>query len=259
MTLEKFKKAYPWILTALTVICGVCYIIAVCHLYFTGGRDPYSRERVGYYLCWLIAPSTLLVAGSVYGFILWRAEGKKYVQKPIDKAMPLVIMQKKRPISVIDKESGEKALAQRKLRMVLRLAAGAVSLICLIPALIVALNKELYTIAALNDSIISVCIVVLPLSAVALAAWIVCAVFCKRSEEQELEILRSASVVSEVSCDASGILTKIDEKQEIITLAVRGVVLAAAITFIIIGITNGGMTDVLAKAVKICTECIGLG
>ena len=77
--------------------------------------------------------------------------------------------------------------------------------------------------------------------------------------QQELEILRSASVVSEVSCDVSGILTKIDEKQEIITLAVRGVVLAAAITFIIIGITNGGMTDVLAKAVKICTECIGLG
>jgi len=34
---------------------------------------------------------------------------------------------------------------------------------------------------------------------------------------------------------------------------------AIAVAFIIIGITNGGAADVLAKAIAICTECIGLG
>jgi hypothetical protein len=29
--------------------------------------------------------------------------------------------------------------------------------------------------------------------------------------------------------------------------------------FIVLGIVNGGMADVLNKAIKICTECIGLG
>ncbi len=33
--------------------------------------------------------------------------------------------------------------------------------------------------------------------------------------------------------------------------------LAAAL--IILGVLNGGMRDVLIKAVRICTECIGLG
>ena len=35
------------------------------------------------------------------------------------------------------------------------------------------------------------------------------------------------------------------------------IVLAAAL--ILLGITNGGLWDVLVKAINICTECIGLG
>ena len=43
------------------------------------------------------------------------------------------------------------------------------------------------------------------------------------------------------------------------TLIARYAILAASVVFIVIGIFNGGMADVLGKAVRICTECIGLG
>ncbi len=33
----------------------------------------------------------------------------------------------------------------------------------------------------------------------------------------------------------------------------------AALLLIVLGVLNGGMLDVLTKAVKICSECIGLG
>ena len=33
----------------------------------------------------------------------------------------------------------------------------------------------------------------------------------------------------------------------------------AAILLIVLGVVNGGAKDVLTKAVKICSECIGLG
>ena len=36
-------------------------------------------------------------------------------------------------------------------------------------------------------------------------------------------------------------------------------VLGFALVLIILGIFNGGMQDVVEKAIKICTECIGLG
>ena len=39
----------------------------------------------------------------------------------------------------------------------------------------------------------------------------------------------------------------------------RAVLLAAAAALIVAGICNGGMFDVLVKAINICTECIGLG
>ena len=40
---------------------------------------------------------------------------------------------------------------------------------------------------------------------------------------------------------------------------IRRVLLAAAICFVVMGIFNGSMRDVLVKAIKICTECVGLG
>ncbi|MBQ7487252.1 MAG: hypothetical protein IJT77_07145, partial [Clostridia bacterium] len=41
--------------------------------------------------------------------------------------------------------------------------------------------------------------------------------------------------------------------------AARAAILAVAVIFIIAGIHNGGMKDVLIKAINICTECVGLG
>ena len=35
--------------------------------------------------------------------------------------------------------------------------------------------------------------------------------------------------------------------------------LAAALALIVLGVLNGGLRDVLVKAVNLCTECIGLG
>ena len=39
----------------------------------------------------------------------------------------------------------------------------------------------------------------------------------------------------------------------------RGLLYAAAALLVVAGVMNGGMRDVLVKAVNICTECIGLG
>jgi hypothetical protein len=40
---------------------------------------------------------------------------------------------------------------------------------------------------------------------------------------------------------------------------IRAVLCIAAVLLIVFGILNGGARDVLAKAVKICSECIGIG
>lgn len=40
---------------------------------------------------------------------------------------------------------------------------------------------------------------------------------------------------------------------------VRAVIIAIGVTFIVLGVLNGGARDVLIKAINICQECIGLG
>ena len=46
---------------------------------------------------------------------------------------------------------------------------------------------------------------------------------------------------------------------KILLLTTRIVVGVIAVTFVLVGIFNGGANDVLIKAINICTECIGLG
>ena len=41
--------------------------------------------------------------------------------------------------------------------------------------------------------------------------------------------------------------------------AARLILFALTAVFLALGVLNGGMRDVLAKAINICTECIGLG
>ena len=50
-----------------------------------------------------------------------------------------------------------------------------------------------------------------------------------------------------------------DKVNKIVLLVTRIVVGVVAVTFIVVGIFNGGANDVLIKAINICTECIGLG
>ena len=52
---------------------------------------------------------------------------------------------------------------------------------------------------------------------------------------------------------------KTAKNNERTTFFVRVAVGSLAIVLIVWGIANGGMADVLGKAINICTQCIGLG
>ena len=89
------------------------------------------------------------------------------------------------------------------------------------------------------------------------------AVFAK---QVQLASLARATAVIKEEIKVAGKVQKQDSvmhsesvPNRIFTGGVRVLVIALALVFIIMGIANGGMADVLSKAVKICTECIGLG
>ena len=88
-------------------------------------------------------------------------------------------------------------------------------------------------------------------TATAVGIIIICAAsyISAASIKRELEILKSVTPGEKSQ--------KIPHKLPV--NAIRIVLLAASIVLIAAGIMNGGMRDVLIKAINICTECIGLG
>ena len=74
---------------------------------------------------------------------------------------------------------------------------------------------------------------------------------------------RQSGYVKSALAEAKGsFCSKTNEKPHSNSKIVTGIRIAvavAALALIVAGILNGGMADVLSKAINICTECIGLG
>ena len=98
----------------------------------------------------------------------------------------------------------------------------------------------------------------LPLSLGALVLIFAAAMINSASAVRELEITKWA-----ISRRKSALMPKKEEKESrlgsVSVNIFRVIVLGVGIAFVILGINNGGMEQVLGKAVRICTECIGLG
>lgn len=79
------------------------------------------------------------------------------------------------------------------------------------------------------------------------------AYFCRRSVKSEIALLRTAPK------EAVSPAPKVQTKSERWMPYVQSSVLVVAVGMIVYGALEGGAFAMLAKAIKICTECIGLG
>lgn len=92
---------------------------------------------------------------------------------------------------------------------------------------------------------------VVPWVAAAFAAITAAVVYGGHSMEKELDALKGAEKAApqkEAAAERRGSVQ-----------AVRWALYAVAAVFVALGVMNGGLRDVLVKAINICTECIGLG
>jgi hypothetical protein len=92
--------------------------------------------------------------------------------------------------------------------------------------------------------------------AASLSLTFLCKVLCGKSIDRQIDICKA----SIASSGASGLKPVVaDDKYAKRAFILRCVLAVAAITFIVLGIFNGGAEAVLDKANAICMECIGMG
>ncbi len=254
-TLEKINKIYMIALSAILAITGICFIIAAAHLYFTGGNTPYSRARVGEYLKTILVPIIITVIGVIGGAVLSlfsEAKGRKNGGISPSVARKMLA----RSFDVEKSSVKAEVLAQRKKRKIILFATAYGAAFIFAVSLVLAVFIPDHAVEGLNGHVVMAVLIITPSVVIDIFAIFTALMLCSRSSAVEVQLMKD-----EIKRNPD--VKKHIEAKEFFTdkklLYIRLSVLALGVVFVVLGIFNGGAKDVFAKAVAICTECIGLG
>lgn len=254
MTKSNYSKIISLTTTVLVILLGIMFIVCCAHLYFTGGDQPYSRERAGKYLLVLAIPSFVTLASVITGIVYNLKTGENDVENTARTNSELLNSFASRyDFSSFPDDVRAAVNNERSKRKILKTVAYCISAVLMLIAVIYLTLVAKYTIENLNGDVILSLAIALPLTVIAIAIHIPVAYTVEKSSKRELEMHKE-------SIKLNGAPKLAEKKQENDRFnAVKYVILGVAVLLIVLGIINGGMADVLNKAVKICTECIGLG
>ena len=264
---EKTKKlihtVYTAVLSVMLGILGVLFIISCIGL-FLDGENAFTRDSIGDALMKLLVPiiiTLLLIIGAPILSAVLPTENVP-MKATRDASLALNIAKRRASGKKFSPECAEGICAERKFRLIFTLAGVILFLISLIYPLIRTFTSTTFTAAGdANVQVMTASAVVIVFLIPTAAYAITMSYVFDKSRRRETALLKEATVDGEVAlpvCECK-ICTFITKNKGVIINVIRCLILALAVVFIILGILNGGMGDVLSKAVKICRECIGLG
>lgn len=250
--IKMIHRIYGCILSILLLTTGIALMISCLQIYNSGDR-PFSPASIAAHfqtIAGLIYVTVAGIAGSILLELIMPNE-KKRPKAVISEDIQLIRQQRKGlPTGTYNDQAVRE---QSKRRKYILLTAVLFDLLMVFPA-IYFMNEDHFTVADLNGDVILCLVISLVPAIVGLLLCLLCRHLCSKSCLREVEICKAA-VKEGASAPPSG--TTIQSRSRITIL--RWVVGSIALIFIVVGIFNGGASDVLLKAIAICTECIGLG
>ena len=261
MSQEKLRKLhliYGIVLSTIIIVTGICFIVSCVDIYRSGMR-PFTYESINSHFMAIIVPVILCIVGIIGGMVVsFFPLEKPKIKGIIDTGITLRKMSSKIDLSKCDEETQTKIKKERKLRLYTNIFCIDAIVVSLIIALIYTLNKNNFPANDINAEMINAMLFVIPCTIVSISSIFANVLVCGASYVRELDIIK-ASFKTAKKDDISGQWSVVSGQNEKILLGARLSILVIAIVFIVVGIFNGGMADVLQKAINICTECIGLG
>lgn len=264
-TKERIHLIYGCILAVLIVAVGICFALSCLSIY-RSGSSPFTRESISAHFARIAIPVCICIIGVIGGAILSLVlplEGGK-VKPRRDGSVVLEKLSAKLDLSACDEAIGNSIRKERKARRWIFVITAVVCVATFVYPVIWCLNPHHFSIEHLNRDIITASTAVLTAAAVALAACMVAVLLRGVSIARETALVKSAPTAAKgrgkttQSTSAIGSSQKPTTDSRFVWIA-RCVLLVTGIVFVVLGVLNGGMADVLGKAIRICTECIGLG
>lgn len=272
MKQEKIRLYYGIFLSVFTCALGVTFIAVALTILSQGGwqQGAYSRELVGKVLFPVSIPFYIWILAIIAGFVLsvlYPLNSKKSPAK-IKESVTLKRLSSRLPVGEGEEyqEDMRKIHVEKRSRIIVYSACAAVCFACGIACAVYLLRPANFNGEA-NELMLKMFAIVGPNVLGAFAACIGVTFYEKYSMLREITVLKHlissnrGNPVIAVNKPANPVLSKIKRviSSKYFIWGARGAVAILAVTFIILGIFNGGVQDLLIKAIKICTECIGLG
>lgn len=264
---ELLNKIYKIAITTISIVLGMLMILFVFIIYF-GGKEIIENGNISYqiynvdilkkYLGYLLIPFVLwiltIIGGIFISYYYPVKEKKSYklndieVYKLLKNKIPAEHDEYVNELKIINNE--------RQFRKIVFIIFSTLSLLAMIfPAryLFDFSNFNQTGATAINDAI-KMSLNIFPWI---IGSFILFGGYIYLQHESIKKELKEIRTIIKTYKGSSEVKIKKDNINKYINY-VRACVVVLSIVFIVIGIFNGGVNNVLAKAVKICTECIGL-
>lgn len=237
MSREKFKKIWSVVTLVMIAVVALMLIVSCVRIYQSGDR-PFDRQAMAAAAADVAVPGLLCLATVIVGLFLENEEKDKAIRSEKDLLARYGIQ-----------PEGEK---ERTLRKRIRMVCGIfIAAQCVYPVIYFC-DMSHFSIAELSEDILRAVLTVMEPTVIALAAVYICGRMESASISREIEAYKAAGIKPGKAPEKK----KADPKKRNV---IRAVLCIVAVVFILLGIGNGGAIDVLGKAIRICTECIGLG
>lgn len=267
-------------LSLLTVAVGILFIVQACGIFADAGyvQGGYTPETIGTRFLYICAPFFIWIAAIIAGFVLsiiYPVQIKKTAINNSALALKRLTPQIPEGIGVGYVSNLKTVKSERTLRFAISITLSVICLVCIIISCIYLFNESNFKGISAHTAMFNMFKVVGQCLLLAILCSVVAVALTKFSIKIELNAVKSL-IANEKGAPArtdmqnpvdkfadkvrakTAVLTN-KKASKIIRLSVVSALGALAVTFIILGIFNGGVYAVWYKAMQICTECIGLG
>lgn len=259
-TKKRIHLAYGIVVSAVSILAGICLTAACCNIYYSGvasgASQIYTREIVAESFAKIAIPVYSCLALVIGGIILNIALPLEKAKVKPEKNLPFILqkLQEKTDLASCDASARTAVQKQAHLRKICIFGSGFSLTIAFALFLAYACNPSNWgsnsTPSMAAAMIVMLMWLILPFITTVLASYA-----CRKSMEKEIELMRQAAAQAPKAPETTAPKVRSNRAASIARIAI----LAIGAALVILGACNEGTADILTKAVNICTECVGLG
>ena len=249
---KRVHLIYGCIASVLIIALGIMLMIS-CWSIYQSGAHPYTRASVGEKLLEMDILITVTAGAIVGGFLL-------QLLLPVKKEKPKAVRDERILMEKMAKKVGSSdtpaVRREKNLRLIFIAGTSLIFSGLMIYPAVYLLNRANFSGIDPTSEIKAAALIALPPALIGLVLCYICAVLVSGSYKRQTAAYKQILAANAGQGSAASSQT---EPRNFPLNVIRYAGLALALVLIVVGIFNGSAEDVLTKAIKICTECIGLG